>query len=90
MAFISFVPYVLLGVMGVIWLAFWLRWELLTAWLALTIMALAVYAIRKKSLNAALLGFIARGLIAIGGVAGVLAAWRDPPQYPTDVIVIQP
>jgi GT2 family glycosyltransferase len=90
MAFISFVPHVLLGVVGVIWLVFWLRWELLAAWLALTTMALAVFAIRKKSLNAALLGFIARSLIVFGGVAGALAAWRDPPQYPTDVVVIQP
>jgi glycosyltransferase involved in cell wall biosynthesis len=90
LAFISFVPYVLLGVVGLIWLAFWLRWELLAAWFALTIIALAVFAIRKKSLNAALLGFMARGLIVFGGVAGALAARRDSPQYPTDVIVVQP
>jgi glycosyltransferase involved in cell wall biosynthesis len=90
MAFISFVPYLLLGVVGVIWLVFWLRWELLAAWLALTAMALAVFAVRKKSLKAAFLGFIARGLIVFGGVAGALAARHDPPQYPTDVIVIKP
>lgn len=90
LAYLAFAVYVLLGLASLLCLFLGQRRYPIILWVALTAMILVAFALRKGSLREALIGFISRGLIVYGGVAGVLSAWRDPPDYPTGVSVIKP
>lgn len=58
-------------------------------WVALTMMLVSLYAVRKDSLREAVLGLAARVLTTTGGMAGMLSALGDPPSYPTDVLILK-
>jgi glycosyltransferase involved in cell wall biosynthesis len=89
-AYISFAIYLLIGIVSFLCLLIGGIWQPIVFWLALTAFSLIVFSLKKGGVKNALIGLVSRFLIVYGSVVGTLSAMRDPSEYPTDVIVIQP